>query len=241
MFLKLDGELLPYPPDTCDIIVPGFEEHPLSGGNTVLVEDRQGVTVNANWEDVNTAAIVEWLMWKRGNWPIHMLEVDDVKRGKAVAIPVYMPRLSLNRMLVTIDCEYTNAAFSVAFKQVIPDLQPVYFELRHTGTVSTGDDKDRWKAPFAGKVCSVTGSIVSLGTGTGQTRIQIRRDSADDLLSTRGDFVVGGVKRLVNQVIDESQKRFIAGTVFHLDVDTIPSNANSSGVLIRVGVYLHRT
>jgi hypothetical protein len=241
MFLEIDGVQFPYPPDTIDIQAPGFEDHQLPNGNVIIVEDRQGVVINANWEDMNMGVVLEHLMRIRGNWPIHMIRVEDVSFGSYVSLPVYMPRLSINRLIPASECEHTNAAFTVQFRQVIPELLPVFFELRKSGTVTVGDSKDRVEVPFAGKVFSVSGSIETLGTGAGQTRIQVRRDTTD-ILSTRGDFVVAsGTGLMEHQVLNTEELRFIGGAVFYLDVDAIPGGSDSAGVLVRLGMFLHRS
>lgn len=102
-----------------------------------------------------------------------------------------------------------------------------------SGTITTGDGKATFTVPAAGQVYYVEGIIGNKGTGTGQTRIQVRKSPATDFLSTPGDFTVGGNNRLINQVLIASPT-FVANDVINIDVDTIPSGADSADMQIFV-------
>ena len=96
------------------------------------------------------------------------------------------------------------------------------------GTITTGDGKWSWRAPYAGEFTAVGGYIKTLGTGAGtSTDIQIRNetDSNKDLLSTIGAFEVNSATNLLEaQVINVTNASFAANDVIDLDVDAISTS-----------------
>ena len=81
------------------------------------------------------------------------------------------------------------------------------------------------------------GAIGTLGTGAGQTRIQVS-NGATDYLTTRGDFVVAsGTNLMENQVLD-TLPTFDRWDIIELDVDAIPADSNSANVLVSLYVLL---
>jgi hypothetical protein len=242
VFLRIDGELVAFPPETGDVIASGFQEHRLPGGGIIFVEDQGGVTVNANYEDTKTEDVLAYLHRLRRNYPIHMLEVEDIRYGSVVALPVFFPKLSINRLLPEDSgCLHTNSAFTISFRQVFPTPTPVHFPLKTYGGASVLDGADRWKMPAAGYVFAVTGFISTLGTGTGQTRIQIRRNRGDvDMLATPGDFMVASSTGLLENQVLGSDVTFMKGDVLYLDIDGVPSGTDSADIRVDVWTYLFR-
>jgi hypothetical protein len=242
MFLAIDGQTLRNPPHSIDIIEPEFEENETADGNMIMVESQAGVTVNANYDTEVTEETLMELRTLRKGFPIHMISVQDTRSCHYVHLNAYMPKVSQNTMRLTSDNRLANTSFTVAFRQVRVAYEYECFELWLPGTITTGDGKFYYEAPAAGKIAKVDGFIQSLGSGAGQTRIQIHdATSGIDMLGTRGDFVVAsGTKRLENQVLI-SDPSFIKGDILRLDVDAIPAGANSAWACIYLWVYMFRS
>ena len=109
-----------------------------------------------------------------------------------------------------------------------------------TNPLTTGDSKARWKAPAGGRILKVGGSITTLGTGTGQTRVQIHNATGPvDMLSTRGDFIVASATRLLENQVLIASPTFNKNDVLHLDIDSVPSGADSAYAHIWMLVLLY--
>jgi len=105
-----------------------------------------------------------------------------------------------------------------------------------SGTITTGDGKAKWEAPFAGEITAVDGFIKTLGTGAGtSTDIQISNGSTD-YLTTVGAFEVdSGTNLLESQVLAENPT-FDADDVIEIDVDAVSTSPGDA--VIRVWVKM---
>lgn len=182
MLLSIDGFPLRYQPTTIDVIAPPFTEHPLGGGQLVVVESQGGVTVNANYENMQIEMILTELLQRRANVGIHTITFEDVQFRKLVSLNVYMPRLSSNSTGYDADgCRIAYTAFTVAFKEIIPALLPSRLEFIAIGSGTTW----KMKAPAAGKVVGLSGFSPSPGAATVQIHNQT---SGINYLSVTGTF-----------------------------------------------------
>lgn len=107
-------------------------------------------------------------------------------------------------------------------------IQQALVQWHLVGTITTGDGKWSWRAPYAGEVIAVGGYIKTLGSGAAtSTDIQLRNetDSNKDILSTVGAFEVDAATNLLQaQVINVNNASFAANDVIDLDVDAISTN-----------------
>ena len=92
--------------------------------------------------------------------------------------------------------------------------QEVTIPLHLVGTITTGDGKWPWEAPYAGRVIQLKGTIKTIGSGAGtSTDFQLRNvTQAKDILATVGAFEVdSAINRLEGQVVNFTNCSFAAG------------------------------
>ncbi len=229
-----------YDPISIDVIPPGVADHPLADGRVIFVEDRSGVVVTVIWGTVgNMQQFFAELERIRSLGPIHEISFEDISCDKIVHLNSYMPRLTRNVLGYDPSGSIVYGPLTLSFRQTDPATQIVPLLLWARGIIATGDGKYKLTLPAAGRISQVEGYIRNLGTGGGQTRIQLRI-GLTDYLSVRGDFVVAsGTNRLENQVL-VADTSFIRDTVLELDVDSIPGNTDSIDACIVVWCELFR-
>ena len=241
MFLAVDGVPLLNPPVSIDILPPELTEHNLADGGFVAVESHGGasIVVRFGQAGVTQAAMLE-LLRRRANIGIHTLTFEDAHCNEIITVNVYMPPVERVGLPYGESGELLYAETSITFRQVQPTMDIGHFRLRARGVITVGDSKDECRAMAAGRLFAVSGWIRTLGTGAGQTRIQLR-NGLMDYLTVPGDFVVAsGTNILESQALRTDTTAFIKGEYISLDVDAIPGGADAADAFIYVWYYHFR-
>lgn len=229
---KIDGVLLTNDPSHIRVIQPQVKVYPTAGSGKIVVQPLTPPTIEVRWGDHDIAlpAVIAELKAKRGNTLVHVLSWPTEDNSGYYHYLVYMPQIGLAQGpyqevvdTFTLVCEVVNIN-SAAMTEVT---------LAVAGTVSVGDAADTWVATGDATIMFVTGTITTLGTGTGQTRVQLR-EGTTDYLATRGDFVVATQSgQMQNQVL-AWDNTIANGQTLNLDIDGIPSGADSAGLSVKV-------
>ena len=119
--------------------------------------------------------------------------------------------------------------------------QEVELVLNLDGTITTGDGKLSWKAPYAGELIAVGGDITTLGSGAGtSTDVQVRNSTqAKDMLSTVGAFEVNSATNLLEAaVVNQANCAFAKNDVLMMDVDAISTGPANARIRLFVVLFM---
>jgi hypothetical protein len=226
----IDYTVLAYPPTHWQVQETDSAAVPTAGGfGKVVYVPMTPPVISVTWGGDNFHyGVVAELKLRRALTPRHVISFTKENGLGLYHRDVVIPPISWGQGPgLVVD------TFTVDMEEIRSNAGYPFMEFYVSGTITTGDGKATFVAPAAGTIVAVTGIIGTLGTGAGQTRIQVSR-GATDYLSTPGDFVVaGGNHNLVNQVLIGSPT-FTAGDTIEIDVDGIPAGANSANFQIYV-------
>ena len=241
MYFRIDGLELIQEPEAIDIIPPGSQTFTTSGGRRIILQEGIGSTLNVAFgKDGVLQELIEDLNKKRANVGVHLISFEDAFCRRIVHINGNVPPASLISQGYESSGRLTYSDLTLTIPQVeLPSLLTV-LELNYPGTLATtGDGKVKLEATAPGRILGVDGFIGNLGSGGGQTKIQIS-NGLTDYLSTRGDFIIAsGTNLMENQVLISSPD-FYRGDIIELDVDEIPGNSDSANLSVYLWCLLFR-
>jgi len=225
--VKLDNVALTNNPSHVLVAEPQPTATPTAGYGKIVYVPRIPGQVQLQWGgEVAVPAVVAELRAKRGSVPQHMLSwtketgVGLYHRNVVMPIIAYGqgPGAAIDTFTLTLE-EYRS----------FPEL--TLWEFWVPNTIVVGDGQAKIKMPAGGRIMKVGGYIGTLGTGAGQTRVQVS-NGATDYLSTPGDFVVASATGLMENAALVASPTFNRGDTLELDVDTIPANSNSANLSV---------
>ncbi len=151
----------------------------------------------------------------------------EIYKGQYITLPCWMDKPQYTMMGQSTCGKVITNAFTIPFIQV--DTPTALFCMRFwlPGIIAAGDAATWHDAPLAGTPFAVQGWIADLGSGAGQTRIQISNDGTD-YLTARGDFIntLPAIHYMQNAVLD-TDIEFAAGDTVQIDIDSIPAGGLS--------------
>ncbi|KKN82083.1 hypothetical protein LCGC14_0313500 [marine sediment metagenome] len=231
---KIDNVAMTNPPARWRIGEPAVVSTPTSAhGKIIQVLLIPGV-ISATWGEQNAviAAIAE-LRAKRGMIARHVLSFTKEGGTGLYHRNVVIPLISVGQ-----GDGGVVETFSLDFEEYNPFPALAVWEFYIDGTIVTGDGKAKIKMPAGGRILKVKGFIEDVGTGAGQTRIQVS-NGATDYLTTRGDFVVASATGLLENQVLAASPTFDRNDTLELDVDGIPGNSDSKELLVTVFTIMY--
>ncbi len=241
MYFRLDDQELVQEPEAIDIIPPSSQVFTTSGGRRIVLQEGIGSTLNVAFgKDGVLQELVEDLNRKRANVGVHLISFEDAFCRRIVHINGNLPPASLTSIGYESSGRLAYADLSLTIPQVeLPSLLTI-LELNYPGTLTTtGDGKVKLEAAAPGRILFVDGHIGTLGTGGGQTKIQVS-NGLTDYLSTRGDFIIASATNLMENQVLASNPDFYRGDILELDVDEIPGNSDSANLSVYLWCLLFR-
>lgn len=226
---KIDNVAMTIQPTHFSIIPPEHQVYPLAGANKIVVQPLIPPRIEVRWgQEGQAAAIIAELKLKRGRDLVHAISWTDEENVRLKHCNVFFPEIPsaysdpMRKVVepVTLTLEAINP---------MPGLAIV--ELFRPGVLTVADGVAKWKTPAGGRVMKVRGEIGTLGTGAGQTRVQVS-NGATDYLSTRGDFIVASGTNLMENQVLVALPTANRGETIELDVDTIPAGADSADLSV---------
>ncbi len=229
--VALDEELMPM---EVRVVPPEPVVYPGPGTGKIIVQPLTPPVVELHWgPNIAPKEIIAELKAKRGRRLVHVLSWTNEDETGTKQANVYIPEIGyaqgpgIEQMQpFTLRCECLN-----------PNPYPQLKHLDVWGTIAAGDGKCKWKTPAGGRILAVNGWIETLGTGAGQTRVQIS-NGATDYLSTPGDFVVASATNFMENQVLVASPTFNRGETIEVDVDAIPGGADSANLHIWLYVLL---
>ena len=225
--VKIDNVALTNPPSHVQTVEPSYVATQTAGyGKIVYVPIGPG-QVQLQWGgEVAVPAVVAELRTKRVAIPQHMLSWTKETGSGLYHRNVIMPVATYGQGPgAAID------TFTMTFEEYRPFPSLAVWEFWVPGTIAVGDGKAKVKVPAGGRIMKVGGYIGTLGTGAGQTKVQVS-NGATDYLSTRGDFIVASATGLMENAVLATSPTFNRGDTLELDVDTIPANSDSANLSV---------
>ena len=209
-----------------------------AGGQLVGHNDSPGMVEVRFGMEASRRDWVAELQTKRGRALQHVISYRNAADDALIHRNVYIPEVRFGRSIPSPNF-VDPTTFTMPIVTIWP--QPLVLEMWYDGTLTTGDGKVKVTMPAGGRILKIEGWIHTLGTGSGQTRIQVS-NGATDYLTTRGDFVVASASNLMeSQALAVSPApTFQRGEELELDVDDIPSGANSAGLQVLIYAALFK-
>ncbi|MFH1603484.1 MAG: hypothetical protein ABIH03_06220 [Pseudomonadota bacterium] len=225
--VKLDNVVLANNPSHVLTVEPQPTATPTAGYGKIVYVPRIPGQVQLRWGDeAAIPAVVAELRTKRGSVPQHMLSWTKETGTGLYHRNVVMPLVAYGQGPGTaID------TFTLELEGYRPFPALAVWEFWVPGVIAVGDGKAKIKMPAGGRIMKVGGYIGTLGTGAGQTRVQVS-NGATDYLSTSGDFVVASATGLMENAVLATSPTFNRGDTLELDVDTIPANSDSANLSV---------
>ncbi len=223
-------------PTQVRVIPPDPVVYPGPGTGKVVVQPLTPPVIELSWgPDIAPREVVAALKAARGRRLVHVLSWTNEDETGIYHANVMIPEIGYGQGPhqqgvdpFTLRCEVINP---------MPGL--VTAELYVPGVLTTGDGKAKWKTPAGGRILKVGGYIGTLGTGTGQTRVQVSNGDTD-YLSTRGDFVVASGTGLMENAVLAASPTFNRSETIELDIDTIPGNSDGADLQVWLTCLLFR-
>jgi len=224
---KIDNVELVNLPSHVQVVEPQPTATPTAGYGKIIYVPRIPGQVQLRWGDeAAIAAVVAELRTKRGSVPQHMLSWTKETGTGLYHRNVVMPLIAYGQGPGTaID------TFTLELEEYRPFPELTLWEFWVPNTIVVGDGQAKIKMPAGGRIMKVGGYIGTLGTGAGQTRVQVS-NGATDYLSTSGDFVVASATGLMENAVLVALPTFNRGDTLELDIDTIPANSDSANLSV---------
>lgn len=239
MYLAIDGRKMIRRPHQIEIVPPGHESGYTADQRPWVRPAGNYTTFNCTWgRDVTYQDVLSELDRLRGNRGVHAVTFE-LFRDKHFTCNCYMGKPQYTHVGADRCGKIVVNSFSIPFIQV--DTPTFLFPLRFwlPGIIDARDAWVRHYAPAAGRIVAVDGWIRDIGSGTGQTQIQISNGTTD-YLSTPGDFAcVPPNHHLANHVLGASLD-FAQDAPLDVDVDAIPTGGLSKDALITLWCWLYR-
>ncbi len=243
MYLAIDRRELIREPHTIEISLPNEEVTETADGRPHVRPGGEYAVINCTWgNNVSHQDVLRELDRRRANRGVHAVsfELWGGDCHERVTLNCWMGRPKHTHIRQLKSGKYANASFTVPFYQVDTPTFLVPLRFRLPGIIAVGDAMCVRVAPAAGEIFGIDGFIRDLGSGAGQTRIQVRNATTDtDYLSTPGDFPQGGNHVLANKVLT-TDTTFAQGDEISIDVDDIPAGGLSKDASITLWTWLFR-
>ncbi len=239
MYLAIDGIPLIRQPHSIEVVPQQHSSGYTADQRALVMPGGEYVVVNATFgRSLTYEGVLAELHRVRADRGIHSITFEPLRGGRRLTINAYMGVVRQAHVGYDSCGRIISSSVTVPFIQVDTPtvLYPLRWKLR--GIIDVRDAYTSVVPTAAGTIVLVDGFIRDLGAGMGQTRIQLSNDTTD-YLSTRGDFVVGGSNRMVNQVLG-TDLDFAAGDQLDADVDDIPGGGLSKDALITAWCWLFR-
>ncbi len=162
----------------------------------------------------------------------------EIYKGQFLTLNCYMDRPGYT-MIGQSGCgKVITNAFAIPFVQVDTPTYLYRMDFKLPGIIATGDAVASHVAPAAGRIADIGGWIRDLGSGVGQTRVQVSC-GATDFLATRGDFInTVPVNRMLQNSVLGTSLDFAGGSQIDIDVDAIPAGGLSKDARIWLWCWL---
>ena len=239
MYLAIDGIPLIRKPHTIEVVPQQHNQAYTADQRALVQPGGEYVVVNATFGRALTYEMVmAELNRRRASRGVHSITFEPMRGGRRLTINAYMGVVREAHVGYDSCGRIISSNITVPFVQVdtVTSLYPIRWKLR--GILSVFDAWTYQTALAGGTIIAVNGWIRDLGSGAGQTRIQIS-NATTDYLSTRGDFVQGGTHVLINQVV-AANADFAGGDRLDIDIDGIPAGGLSQDALITAWCWLFR-
>ncbi|MDP2727240.1 MAG: hypothetical protein Q8P59_06820 [Dehalococcoidia bacterium] len=240
MFLAIDGRRVIRQPHMVEHQPEAHDTSMTADGRPLVRPSGNYTTFNLTWgRDFSYQDVLGELDRLRATRGVHAITLETIRGQRYLTLNAYMgkPRQSSQGYLACGDI--FTSAFTIPFVQVDTPtfLFPLRFRLR--GIIGVAAPFASHPAPAAGRIIAVDGYIADLGSGAGQTRIQIS-NGATNYLSTPGDFVSAPPeKRLQNQVL-ATVLDFAKGDSIDVDVTAIPAGGLSKDAVVIAWCWVYR-
>lgn len=199
---------------------------PTAGYGKIVYVPRHPGALRLLWGQEDAApAVVAELRTRRGQVPQHVISWTKETGTALYHRNVVIPFVPYAQTGPTVD------SFELLCEEYRPNPSLSVIELWLPGTIATGDGKAKILTPAGGRIVKVDGCIATLGTGAGQTRVQVS-NGATDYLTTRGDFVVASATNLMENQVLSATATFNRGDTIELDIDSIPGDSNSANAQV---------
>ncbi len=239
MFLAIDNRPLIRQPHTIEVVPRDLESGLTADGRPFVRPQGDFTTLVCTWgREVSYQDVLAELDRRRANRGVHAVTFEDRRVGRRATVNAYMSQPRVLQSGYDLRGRLVVESFSVTFIQVDTPTFLYRFDIVLPGTLAVQDAAASHVTPAAGRVIAVDGWIADLGSGSGQTRVQIS-NGAVDYLATRGDFVCGGSQQMVGQVLGNSLD-FAAGDRIDVDVDAVPSGSDSADARITLWAWIYR-
>lgn len=233
---KIDNVDMTYKPSHVQVTPPEVSVYPGPGTGKGIVQPMIPPILEVRWGvDAAIRSAIAELKTKRGRRLIHALSWTNEGETGTKHCNAMIPEIGYGQGpsqsiadVFTLKCEVVNP---------MPAL--MITELFMPGVLTTGDGKIKWLTPAGGRILKVRGAIGTLGTGAGQTRVQVS-NGATDYLTTPGDFVVASGTNLMENQVLTSSATFNRGDTIELDIDVIPGGSDSADVSVLLYCLLFR-
>lgn len=241
MYLAIDGRRVIRQPHSIELQPYGHETGMTADQRPTVRPGSDHVVLNMTWGDnASYQDVLGELDRLRANRGVHAVTFEPMRGQQFLTINAWMgkPRYTMVRYD---GCgQIITSAFTVPFVQV--DTPTFLYAMRFSlkGILAVMAPFTRRLAPAAGRIIGVNGSIADLGSGAGQTSIQVS-NGATNYLSVEGDFINSAPPnfRLQNQVLGTSLD-FAQDDPLDIDVTDIPAGGLSKWATIFVWCWLYR-
>lgn len=239
MYLAIDGIPLIRQPHSIEIVPQEHGVAYTADRRALVFPGGEYVVLNCTFGRSLTYEMVsQELHRRRADRGVHAVTFESMRGGRRITINAYMGVVRQAHVGYDACGRIVSSAFTVSFVQV--DTPTFLYRMRFPvpGILSVADAWSYRTAPAAGTIIAVDGWIRDLGSGAGQTRVQVS-NGATDYLSTRGDFVQGGTHQMENQVLAAAPD-FAAGDRIDIDIDEIPAGGLSQDATVTLWCWLFR-
>lgn len=226
--LYIDNVAMTIQPSHIEIVPPKPRIYPTAGANKIVVQPLTPPSIEVRWGmDATFLEVVSELKTKRGRDLVHAISWTNEENTGLKHCNVVFPEIGsgIGPARTAVD------VMTLTLEAINPMPGLVLVELYRPGVLTVKDGEPKWEAEAGGRILKIDGAIGVLGTGAGQTRVQVS-NGATDYLSTEGDFVVAsGTNLMENQVLGASPL-FNRGETVELDTDTIPAGNDSANASV---------
>lgn len=240
MYLALDGRPLIRQPHQIEIVPYEHDAGLTADGRPRVRPGAEGyVQLNCTWgREVTYQDVLGELHRKRANRGVHSISFQPRHGCRPITVNAWMGQPRVTHVGYTAGGKLAQNAVTIPFVQVDTPTGLYALRLAARGIIAVAAPIASHVAPAAGQIVAVDGWIRDLGSGTGQTSIQVS-NGATNYLSTEGDFVQGGNHQLQNQAL-ATDLDFDGGDQIDLDVTDIPTGGLSGDALVTVWAWLFR-
>jgi len=242
MFLAIDNRPLIRQPHQIEITLPDAQVSMTADQRPLVIPPTPYATINCTWgRDASHEDVLAELTRLRANSGIHSITFEPWRGGRYMTINAYMGLLKHTALTKTRFGSIVTSAFTLPFIQVDTPTFLYPFRIKLQGIIAVLSPFARRSTPAAGTILAIDGHIADLGSGTGQTRFQVRNiDQATDYLSTQGDFVCVPPDRHLQNAVLGVNLNFAQGDEIGINVTQIPTGGLSKNALITLWTWIHK-